>query len=438
MITWYSIDTAGKLFPSVASQGNSSFFRVAAVLKEPVDRDIFQKAIERVRPRFSFFFVRLRQGIFWNYLEENYEPFLVQEEIDCPCIASSFGRHDSQLIRFLYFGNRLSIELFHSITDGSAAIEFLKAILFAYSLILAEKKNESVLPESEGKIVNIQGTPVIDDYENSFLRFTRMNRKGAKLEIRNFAPNSYHINGTMLPGNYIGVITGVFDSAQLNKYARSLDATITGYLVALLIYSIYSARLKFSAEKKPVVVSVPVNLRKQFPSATFRNFFAIANISFSFYDNSYENSEELFRSIIRSVTIQLKKLTGKENMQREIDKNIFFDRNSIGRWVPLKIKHLFVRQGFNLLGETKKTISLSNMGEMSLPSGTAPLVAHAETLLYPTPRSPINCSVVSVNGIMSVSFTKSIEETDIIRSFFMLFKQQTGLSVMVYSNDIER
>lgn len=434
MITWYSIDTAGKLFPSVSGHSNSSFFRVAAVLNEAVNPDIFQETIERVRPRFSFFFVRLRRGTFWNYLEENNEPFLVQQETDCPCTASLFGRHDSHLIRFLYFGNRLSIELFHSITDGRGAVEFLKAVLFFYSVIAAEKNNTKILPDSEGKIVNIQSTPVIDDYENSFLRFTKLTRKGARLEIRKFPPNSYHIEGTTSAQKCVSVITGLLSSEQLNGYAKSLGTTVTGYLASLLIYSIYSTRVKFSTGKKPIVVSVPVNLRRRFPSVTFRNFFVVVNLSFSFNNTESENSESLFDTILKSISTQLEKLTRKENLQREIDKNIFFDRNSVGRWVPLRIKHLFVRLGFNLFGETKRTITLSNMSEIDLPSGTAQLVDHAEALLYPSSKCPVTCAVITVNGVMSVSFTKTIEETDVIRGFFLLLKQQTGLQIQVYSN----
>jgi NRPS condensation-like uncharacterized protein len=434
MITWYSIDTAGKLFPSVSSNNNSSFFRIAAVLKEPINQDIFQETIDRVRPRFSFFFVRLRRGTFWNYLEENNEPFLVQQETDCPCTASQFGRHDSHLIRFLYFGNRLSIELFHSITDGRGAIEFMKAVLFTYSVIAAERNCDKVLPVPEEKIVNIQSTPVIDDYENSFLRFAKINKKGSKLEIRKFPPASYHIEGTPAAQKCVGVITGLISSEQLNRYAKSLGTTVTGYLASLLIYSIYSARIKFSTEKKPVVVSVPVNLRRRFPSVTFRNFFAVVNISFSFSTIESENSAPLFDTILESVSQQLEHLTRKENLQREIDKNIFFDKNRIGRWVPLRIKHLFVRLGFNLFGEVRRTITLSNMGEIDLPSGTAQLVDHGEALLYPSLKCPLNCAVITVNDSMSISFTKAIEETDVIRSFFLLLKQQTNLQLQVYSN----
>jgi len=436
MIIWYSIDTAGKLFPSVSSDSNSSFFRTAAVLKEPVIADAFQETVNRVRPRFSFFFVRLRRGTFWNYLEENNEPFLVEQETACPCTASSFGRHDSHLIRFLYSGNRISIELFHSITDGSGAMEFLKTVLYTYSLVLAERTGGSMLPVPEGKIVNILSTPVIDDYENSFLRFSKLASKGTGLELRKFPPAAYHLGGTRLPQKNIGVITGLVDSAQLNGWAKSHDTTVTGLLAALLVYSIYSARIKFSPQKKPVVVSVPVNLRKRFASVTFRNFFVVVNVSYSFRDTPPENQEKLFETILESVTLQLKKLTEKENLQREIDKNIFFDRNSVGRWVPLRIKHIFVKLGFILLGESKRTITLSNMGELQLPSGTAPLVHHAEALLYPSAGSPVNCAFTTVNGVMSVSFTRIIEEKDIIRRFFQLLQQQTGLSLQIYSNAV--
>ena len=245
MVNWYPIDTAGKIFPSVTNQANSSFFRVSVVLTEPVDADIFQRAIDTVRPRFSFLFVRLRQGTFWNYLEENNEPFFVCPETDYPCAASSFGKHDSHLIRFLYFGNRLSIEVFHAVTDGSGAVEFLKAVLFSYSVILAKEKACTVLPTPEGKIVNIQSMPTIDDYENSFMRFTRMKRKGMKIERRNLAPNSYRIKGIPFFGDRICVITGLIDASRLNSYAKQQGTTITGYLVSLLIYSLYCTRIKF-------------------------------------------------------------------------------------------------------------------------------------------------------------------------------------------------
>ncbi|MFA6856018.1 MAG: hypothetical protein WCR31_02315 [Treponema sp.] len=434
MTTWYSIDTAGKLFPSVSDSNNSSFFRVAAVLREAVNPVIFQETVNRVRPRFSFFFVRLRRGTFWNYLEENNEPFLVEQETDFPCTASQFGRHDSHLIRFLYSGNRLSIELFHSITDGKGAMEFLKTVLFNYFVTAAENNKEipAYIPEN---IVNIQSVPVIDDYENSFLRFTRLNRKDFKLEIRKFPPNSYHIKGISHGEKYSGVITGLLDSEQFNKYARSKETTVTGCFTAMLIYSIYTTRIKFGTEKKPVVISVPVNLRKRFPSVTFRNFFVVVNIAFSFNDTIPEDAECLFDTILKSVSIQLEELTRKENLQREIDKIILFDKNRIGRWVPLRIKHLFVRLGFNLFGEARRTITLSNMGELELPSETAHYVDHAEALLYPSSKCPVNCAIVTVNGVMSVSFTRTIEETDIIRSFFMLLKQKTGLQIQVYSNE---
>lgn len=435
MVNWYPIDTAGKLFPSVSGQGNSSFFRVAVILKEPVNAAIYQRALEIVRPRFSFFFVRLRQGTFWNYLEENDEPFLVQKETDYPCSASSFGRCESHMVRFLYFGNRLSIEIFHSITDGSGAMEFLKAVLFAYSVIDAEGNGCTVLPAAEGRIVNIQSTPVIDDYENSFLRFTKLNKKGSRFEIRKFSPDSYHIAGTSLPGGNVSIVTGLVDSVQLNRYVRSLGTTVTGYLAALLIYTLYCTRLKFCTQRRPVAVSVPVNLRKQFPSSTFRNFFAVINVSYSFTDSADENLETLFPAIVRSVSLQIALLCKKENLQREIDRDIFFDKNNISRWVPLKIKHLFVKEGFNLFGETRKTISLSNMGVIDLPPATAALIDHAETLLYATPKSPLNCAFVTVNGILSISFTKSIEENDVLRSFFVLLQQQSNLSVSIYSNN---
>ena len=65
------------------------------------------------------------------------------------------------------------------------------------------------------------------------------------------------------------------NATQLKEQAKSKGATITQYLTAVLIFSIYQEQLKSKYKERPIKISVPVNLKKYFPSKTISNFFKL-------------------------------------------------------------------------------------------------------------------------------------------------------------------
>jgi len=58
-----------------------------------------------------------------------------------------------------------------------------------------------------------------------------------------------------------------------------------------------------------------------------------------------------------------------------------------------------------------------------------------EMVLYPTPKSPVNCGICTVNDKLAISFSRTIIEPDIIRYFLNYLSEKDGLEVAVYSND---
>ena len=74
----------------------------------------------------------------------------------------------------------------------------------------------------------------------------------------------------------ISVIHEIIDLKQLQEESKKYEATITQYMVAVLIYSIYKENyLKYNYKgNKPIKVCIPVNLKKYFPSKTMSNFFS--------------------------------------------------------------------------------------------------------------------------------------------------------------------
>ena len=70
-IRWDRLDNTAHLFPVIAGESMSNVYRISVTLTELVDRELLQQALDMVLPKFDGFNLRLRQGVFWYYFEEN-------------------------------------------------------------------------------------------------------------------------------------------------------------------------------------------------------------------------------------------------------------------------------------------------------------------------------------------------------------------------------
>ena len=423
MIKWYRLDNAAKVFPSVTNTHNTSVYRVSVILKEKIDGDILQKSLDCVYHRFPMLFVHLHKGVFWNYLEQDTNRFTVEEETEYPCNYITEKKENSYMLRVFYYCNRISVEIFHSLTDGSGAIEFMKSLLYYYLTFSGHEIRQ------DQKILLADGGVDPCDIEDSFSHYYKKVVPRPSIE-----QNAYHLSGTQFEHYGNNVIHGVVSASKLNAVARQKGATITSFLVALIIDSIFQTRMQYGNDRKPVVVTVPVNLRHFFPSKTLRNFFSVVNIGVPVTE------ETTLDQLILKTTEMLKEKTQKDYLLQSISKNVTLEKLGAAKLVPLFVKDLFVNLGFDIFGENKKTITLSNLGEIRLPQDMYRYVQQFEVVLYTTPKSPINCGVCSTNDRLVISFSRIIIETDVIQYFFSRLSEQGGIDVEIYSNDwgIER
>lgn len=66
---WRKLDNAALAFPLVTGKNDSRVFRFYCQLKEEVDPDILQKALDQTMEKYPLFQAVLRKGLFWFYLE---------------------------------------------------------------------------------------------------------------------------------------------------------------------------------------------------------------------------------------------------------------------------------------------------------------------------------------------------------------------------------
>lgn len=418
MSKWYRIDNAGKLFPSTNKKENSSIFRIAVVMKNHVQKENLQRALDTILERFPMFKVRLKMGIFWWYLDENSNAAIVQEEIEYPCGKMNMANNNWYLFKVLYYKNRISLEVFHSITDATGAIEFMKSLIYYYL------KYSGFDVSDEENILFAHENVKEHDHADSFLsHYTKNKASGENGAL------AYHINGTKYDIFGNNVISGIVSVAEIKSAGRKYSATITEFLSAVLVYSIFSTRMKYGINKDPIVVTVPVNLRNIFPSKTLRNFFGVINVAV------YIEENETFNTIIDKVRKEFKAKLNKENL-----KNIFYSNVNIENYlhiklVPLFIKNFFVNYGFETMGENKKTITMSNFGNVQLSKNISKYIDHFEGLVYPSTKSPVAVSFISIENELNISFIKNIKDTDFIEAFFKTLSIDNNIKVKVYSNN---
>ena len=73
-IRWDHLDNTAHLFPVIAGDSMSNVYRISVTLSELIQPRLLQQALDIVLPKFDGFNLRLRQGVFWYYFEENGKP----------------------------------------------------------------------------------------------------------------------------------------------------------------------------------------------------------------------------------------------------------------------------------------------------------------------------------------------------------------------------
>ena len=129
---WRKLDNAAKIFPAVSDKRDERVFRFACELKEEVDPLLLQEALDESIKMFPMFLCVIRKGFFWNYMEERDIRPLVTEENMPPCSRIYVRDQRNLLFRVTYFQKRINFEVFHALTDGTGALQFLKTLVHIY------------------------------------------------------------------------------------------------------------------------------------------------------------------------------------------------------------------------------------------------------------------------------------------------------------------
>ena len=416
---WFRLDNAALIFPAIMRRGWNNCFRLSVTLREPVDPDCLARAVADLHDRFPTFYVRLRRGFFWNYLDDVREPIRVQGEYAYPLTHMSRAQLRRSCLRELYYGSRIAVEFFHSVTDGTGGLVFLENLTARY---LALKHGIAV--PAGGRILDLSEAPRPEELRDCFPLCS-----GPRAFVE---PESrvIHLRGTPEPDGFRHLTTGIVDTGALLDLAHGFGVSVSAFLAAVMAEAVsrWQARELPERRWRPVKITVPVNLRRMFDMDTLRNFALAVNVGFDPRLGEL-GLEEICAEIAHQLAVQ----ATPRKMAANIAANVGPQRNPVLRLMPLPVKTLAMRLVYHARGERGGCLNLSNLGVAEVPAVMAQYIERFEFVIGVQYTYPNNCSAVSYGGKTCISMIRSIRESELERLFFSRLVE-LGLGVEIESN----
>ena len=401
---WMRLDNAALIFPATRSRKWANCFRVSATLHERIEPSLLQQAVNDLKPRFPSMFVRLRRGVFWYYLEEISQPPKVHQDYAYPLPHMDREEIRSCCLRVLYYKNRIGVEFFHALTDGNGGMVFLKTLTARY----LELAHDIRVPASDG-ILDWTKQPSAEELEDSFQKYA------SKYPLRQSEPNVSHFRGSYTP-NFLFLTTGVVPTAKLLNAAHTYGVSVTSFLAAVMTQVLLEKQADEAptlSRRKPVMICVPVNLRKLYGSKTLRNFVLTVNPGVDPRLGSYTLQE-----LCTAVSSQLAAEVTPQKMAGRMAPNVNPANNPAVKLAPLFLKNVIMQMVYDARGETKGCLNVSNLGRQTLPDNMEPFVDRLEFIIGVQQTYPNNCSVVSFGENTFINMIRNIRESDLERRFF--------------------
>ena len=392
--SWTRLDNASIIYPSCRTRKYATIFRLAVTLDQEVSQDLLGQALRNSIKRFPGFRYTLDKGFFWWFLRR-----LENEPVTAPPFAMrpfSFRKNGGYLFKAGCDGNRIVLDFFHALTDGTGAMTFAMSLTAEYIRL----RYGVDIPAGKW-ILDLDQEPLKEEMEDSFDSFS-----GTKGSLDKEA-RAYHLHGTE---ESAGKLNNVKVSLPLDKMldlAKENGCTVTELVTAVMLLSLQEVR-----SSKPVIgdspflkVEVPVNLRPMFGSRTLRNFSSYVHLGID-----VRNGNLSFGDILQEVKLQKRLYVNPHRLTTRVAANVALEDNLAIRSIPLFIKRLAINFINSHKGENYCSQTFSNLGEISLPEGMSGHVRDIDFILGRPQQKSGACACVSYGNRLNLNFSRKIVE----------------------------
>lgn len=419
-LSWVRLDNAAKIYPAVRRKNWSNVFRQSATLTDAIDKAVLSSAIAVVVKRFPTIAARLRKGAFWYYLQEIETPPEIVDEYSYPLTFMSRKEMRRCAFRVIVYKKRIAVEFFHSLTDGTGALVFLKNLIAEY----LEQKYEILIPPEHG-LVDRRESPREEELEDCFPKVagnTPLARKDS---------DAWHFKGEPELNGFMNLTCFKLPVGQVLEKAHGYNTTLTVFLGAVIMKALLNMqdeKVPSVKKKKPIKLLIPVNLRSLYPYNTLRNF-----AMFTIPEIDPKLGEYTMDEIVKVIYHKMGTEVTPKFMSRIIAANVKDEKNMFLRVVPLPIKNAVMKAVYDSVGERKSCLNMSNLGLVKLPDIMKKYVTRMDFILGVQAATPYNCGVLSYGDTVYMNFIRNICHPDLERHFYLVLKE-LGIDAVLESN----
>lgn len=400
---WYRLDNAAKIFPPTTDMYDPKTFRFSVALKEDIEENILSEALVETLKDYPIFHSVLKKGIFWYYLEESEAKPRVSKEEKIPC-DYMYGL----LYKVTYYKKRINLEVSHALTDATGTLSFLRVLTANYLKIKYKIKDIPVMDTAS----------TTEKSDDSFEKYY----KRARIHKKHIGRKAHKIWGQDYPENRIKIIEGLMSTKKVLELSKRYNTTLTIFLTSLLIDSI-GKQMTEREKKRPVYITVPVNLRKYFPSKTTRNFFNTISVYYKFEDD-YK-----FEDIVGAVAKQFKERLTKEALKDNMSDMVLLENIFVLRLVPRFFKDFVLKLSFEL-SRKMHTMTLSNIGAIEMPEVFEEYIDYFDIFAS---TDGIQACMCSYKDNLMVSFTSHFLNSEIEKNFFRALSDE-NIEITINTN----
>jgi hypothetical protein len=383
-VMWFPLDEAAKIYPLSMTHGRMAVFRLSVYLKKPIVPELLQMALHFTVKRFPSFATTLKKGIFWHYLDTAKRRFRGDMEHDLPCQPLKVSASGSRSLRVLYWKNRVSVEFFHVLTDGTGGMEFLKVLLGEYIRLLGAEF------EPEGLLLDVFDSASPQETENAFRNVPSEKHASGFVD-----KTVVQMSGALAKVYPCRILHLKMDAQKLSQTAKCYGATVTEYLLGLMFLAGKAATDELQGQCS---IQVPVNMRKFYPSQTLRNFSMYCGVRLDI--GEITTLEQMLPNIHSQLTEKASKIPMSQ-MITATKKLV-----SSVRYVPLAVKQPVAKAVYGFLGDKIFSNTLSNMGVVRLPEAFYDYVDSMDFVLGTAMTNRAECTLVTFGNTATFSISK--------------------------------
>ena len=402
---WRKLDNAAKLFPAASSKKDTRVFRFFCELKEDVKEEVLQRALDKTLEKYPIYLSVMRKGLFWHYLEKSNKRPVVREEYKEPCSQLYIRDKSDLLFEVTYYKKRINFEVFHVLTDGTGASEFVRELVKNYLyLVHREDGLEDVVLSEYSESLADQESDGFEKYYSQKVKLKRVKK-----------PVAHQLRKGRRELGSLQTTEAEIPVKDLKAKAKEYGVSMTVFLTAVYLCAVHRTMTR-RQEEKPVILMVPVNLRQFFPINTMLNFFNWIEPGYQFKDG-----KEDFEDVLKAVQRCFKEALTTEKMEQRMSDYFALQVHPVLKFAPLELKNICINVGART-AEKDVTAIFSNMGIIKMPESYEPYIQRFGVFTS-TPK--VELCMCSFRDKIYLGFTSRYDCDHVKEAFFQILKEQS-------------